>query len=376
MSAAAAGLLLDTLRLAGELDSSGLKARWAGPEAAMAVDCAISEGAGLWLYRRLKQLDLEAPGPSTAVLRRAAHEATLANLRIDAVTARVLDLLGDAGIPVVLIKGQARRALAAQYPWADAKRLSDVDLLLPEARVDEGWSLLRSHGFEPTFGPVSPFQVSHHRPVLHDHGGVTVELHVSTAFTLPAAEAWHRQHGSATEAVWEGRQVLVPSATELLWQAVAHGVEDEVKGWRLRAFLDAAVVLASGGLVDWEVVRSRLAQGEIRSRTDGSMVPVRRTRLWLGAAVEVAGVTPPAGFVLPAREVLHRTLSWRSLIRVKVRHQALRERLLEEGARVEMGISLTPGVVGGGAIKYARRRGSSLLARLSYRAWAARWLRP
>lgn len=366
MSFAAARLLLDTLRLDRTEAAEQLRSRWEGADLGRVLALARFEGVALWLQRRLHEAGVTLADPLGGALRRAAHEDSLANLRIDAVTADVATEIEAAGLEVVLIKGQARRALAGRLPYADARRLSDVDLLLPEQHADAAWALLRSRGFEPTFGPDAPFRTVHHRPVLHDARGVTVELHVSTSPALPAAVAWQRSTEGGLRLEWNGRTVRVPALPELAWQALVHGVEDGPKGWRLRGFLDLAVLLGPAAAIDVGVLEARLGSGEAWDRERDHPVGASRLRARWEAAQVVAGYGPDSGGAAVA--ALLRTLAWRSRVGPGI-PRAVRERLLEEGTRVEAGLPVTPGVPGTGPLRRLRRRGSSLLARSGYLLW-------
>ncbi|MEO7363113.1 MAG: nucleotidyltransferase family protein, partial [Gemmatimonadaceae bacterium] len=94
------------------------------------------EGAQLWLYRRIQQLKLPVPDSLKSELRAAVTRSAVINMRIDEQTVVVTTLLRKHGIAYSLLKGQARRAAAILYPFADARTVSDVDLLVPEPDAD------------------------------------------------------------------------------------------------------------------------------------------------------------------------------------------------------------------------------------------------
>ncbi|HSE51414.1 MAG TPA: nucleotidyltransferase family protein, partial [Gemmatimonadales bacterium] len=110
------------------------------------------EGAGIWLFRRLKALRIleTLPAEFREQLKAQAFAAAIRGLRVEEEALATLRLLGAAGVPVVLIKGVARRALAPEFPYLDARITNDVDLLLPADRIREGYDLLVAQGYEQT----------------------------------------------------------------------------------------------------------------------------------------------------------------------------------------------------------------------------------
>lgn len=132
-------LLIDTLRL-GERDESALAARWRSADARglpELVALVAYEGATIWLFRRLRAVGaLELlPSDISDNLRRQAFEDASLRLEVEAEVATVVPILERAGVPVILIKGIARCALADRYPYLDARATEDVDLLVPAERI-------------------------------------------------------------------------------------------------------------------------------------------------------------------------------------------------------------------------------------------------
>ena len=122
------------------------------------------EGAHVWLYRRVQQLGVTLPEEFRSSLRAMVHQTSVDTMRIDAQTVAVTSMLNAASIPWALMKGQARRAAATRYPFADARGVSDVDLLLPATQVDAAWDLLcRQHGFHLASDLPSTHTTHHHR---------------------------------------------------------------------------------------------------------------------------------------------------------------------------------------------------------------------
>ena len=365
MSAGEALVLVRTLRLRGSADAAALRASWSGVRARPVARVLAWEGGTQWLLLRLVALGIEdaVPADLRAALRARASAERARCLLVDAETEGVVRYLKERGVPCVLIKGTARRAAAARYPGADARATVDVDVLLPAGRVRDVWSDLRARGWPFAGDPARTPPGHYHEPPLRGPNGVGVELHGSTGAAVAASEAWRRSTGG-DELEWHGLRVRVPPATELLWHGLTHALGAGPAGFRLRCFLDAASVIASGAPVDWDVVGARLAAGEeVEPRLAGS---------WLAAAAGLAGppLPPVPGAAAPAFDVA-RAVAWRLAVLDGPGDGSFRERLLEEGTRTELGVGVTPVVRGTGPLRQARRWVAGRVARLAYRGWRA-----
>jgi len=62
-------LLLDTLQLRDGPSTESLRARWAGADTRRLMALVLHEGAEIWLYKRLRQLQIELPATLRAELR-------------------------------------------------------------------------------------------------------------------------------------------------------------------------------------------------------------------------------------------------------------------------------------------------------------------
>ncbi len=313
------------------LDLDRLGARWRRVAARPLLRLVALEGCALWLDRRLDQLGLAAAVDAdfAAGLAGLARRIAALNLLVDAEAQTVARAFGEQGIPFVLMKGVARRALAGRYPFADARATRDVDILLPEARAREGWDLLRSRGYDY----VKPSRASrvghHHLASVWGPARVSVEVHTSVARNVPPHLAWERMVGASTEVDFGGVGVRVPSATELCWASIAHGLRHPEDSFRLALLLDPAVIWVSGAPVDWGEMRQRLDQGEVPDRASAGR--------WLGAVARVVGRPVPAPLADAARPYrLDRVLRWR--------HRALR--VVAPTERVTKGILRTTRYLG------------------------------
>jgi hypothetical protein len=378
VSARLADLVLATLRLRPEEDRRDLPARWSEPGVAAAAPAieawAAWEQGEEWLLRRLADSQALSRTPGTLVesLRRAAREATKAGMAVDAATAEVLPLLATAGVPCVLLKGPARRAAAAMYPLADARRTSDVDLLIPAASAELAFRTLGAAGYTP-LDTIHPARApaagnglwgpsKHHLRALARPGQAAVELHVSTSWELPPDAAWQRNAVGASEVSWQGGTVRVPPATELLWHGLTHAKPSDPTAWTLRYWLDAAAILAASD-VDWNAIAVRLTTAELPD-------PVR-ARMWLSAAAQLAGVALPPSVAPSRRFPLARLVGWRLAVFARSEDTAWRRKLLDEATRAELAVGPAPLVAGRSWPIHVRRRAASMLARAQYRAWRA-----
>ncbi|MEP6833626.1 MAG: nucleotidyltransferase family protein [Gemmatimonas sp.] len=366
--------LLATLRL-GNADASLAFEPWSDADTVGLLPLLQHEGAELWFYRRVQQNKVVVPDVLKAELRLAAQRVSIINMRIDAQTIAVTSRLNDASISWALLKGQARRAAIARFPNADARQVSDVDLLVPKDQAQQAWQLLVAAGFRRVIdGPVE-WSADHHLPTLIDDNNVAVELHTTTSMAIAPEEAWRRVTTEAVAVEWSEIQTTVPSATELVWQALAHGAADGAEGFLLKAFLSVAAILATDPKLDWVRIERRMKASEVLDNDTGEPVSEERLRRFFAIAADLAGITLPASLTPQHRAQHASLLRWRATVLTASHRRDVRERLLEEGTRVEAFLPITPYVRNAGAWPNLRRRLGSVAARIAYyswRAWGAR----
>lgn len=332
------------------------------------------EGAGIWFFRRLRALGaLDAlPPESRGLLKAQAVETAALGLHIEDEAIAVVECLMSAGIPVILIKGMARRALAQRYSYLDARPTHDIDLLLPPDQVREGHALLQARGYRPAYRASCLHQPHHHLPALWSDRKVAVELHESTSLRVPGAVAWARVNAGSEELEWGGLTVRVPGPTELVWSAMVHALSDEIAlGFRLQHFLEVAALVVEGAPVDWSIVEARSTTGEAHDPENGIGYPPAVVLAWLDAALSlVAADLRPAGLDRPDFD-LGRLLQWRLLVlgysgRLK---GSLAERLLDEGARTLIGLPLRRPPGSASWPQRIRGRTAGRASRVLFQAW-------
>ena len=285
-----ADLLLATLRPGGAPSPEHLRAEWTRADLRGMRRLIEFEGSALWTYRRLRQLDVLATLDAgfVAWLSHDGRDAAARNLLIDAEAVAVAAALDRLGIPGVFMKGAARRLVADRYPMADARRTSDVDVLVPDGRAWDLWYELRRGGYTRTRPEKPPRPEHHHLPALMSDRRVGVEIHTTHAQDIDPAVSWRRHFATSASVVRDGVTFRVPSATELFWTATAHALLIPDLAFFLVRLLDTALVWASGAAIDWDELARRLDAKEI---VDGGAAAA-----WLDAARQLAGQELPAAF--------------------------------------------------------------------------------
>jgi len=357
-----ADLLLDTLTWQEHRTPDA--PAWAGVLPPGLERLVAYEGGALWLTRRLAELGIRPSEPFRTWLDKRAKDDLARNLMVEGAAVRVLAALRALEVPHVFLKGMAWR-LRPAVPYAGARPLRDVDVLVPETRAREVWDALVAEGYTAVLPEGHGFVIAHHLPALFAPGGASVELHTSASHQGRAADSWNRVWPGAVPAELDGRETRVPAMTEMLWHAVEHAVHDGTEGFRLRRWLDVVVALRSEEPIRWPDVTARLGAGEIPAAD--------AARAWLGAAAELAGREVPRavlGSVAPFD--LRRALRWRSAVlarRLPTGRIAIP--LLEEGTREALGWPPSPSARGRPAYVRTRHRLAAAAARAWYRCWRA-----
>jgi hypothetical protein len=371
-------LLLETLRLHGDTDGAALRSRWAALSPAGLAALVDYESCVLWLQRRVHELDLLdlLPDSFAQWLSGRAHQIAARNLLVDAQRNELVAILNEWRVPHVLLKGAALRLVSHVYPYADARRTTDVDVLLSGAAARSTWLRLQTAGFASVPDSGGAYDNHFHLPPLRNGKAVTVELHTSTSGLLPPLVAWNRFDGKGQTVTCSGGPTQVPSATELLWHAITHAPLPHPYAFRIRFLQDAAVVWAAAADIDWDEIATRLAGSELPHRA--------LARCWLGTAARLAGLahTDRALGTLPALD-LSLALSWRLSVFRPGRggglhdHRAVwgphpisrgRRLLIDAGTRAELGLPPTPSRSVASVDRLVRWVAGAA-ARVCYHAW-------
>jgi Uncharacterised nucleotidyltransferase len=306
-------------------------------------------------------------------LRQLAFEDAALRLEVEAEAAAVVTILNRAAVPVILIKGLARCALAARYVYLDARATMDVDLLVPQERSAAAEVALHADGYVsvPRERPDEGWR--HHHLLPLRKGRITVELHDSTSTRVPPDVAWVRANEGSELVHWAGHTSRVPSATELAWNAVAHAMEDTIEGFRLARFLELAALVSNDAPIEWAILASRSETAEAFDPAVGVADPATVVGNWLGAALAlVADEHQPTGLDVP-RFDLAELITWRlAMLRARpMLGRALAERLLAEGARTAVGLPLELSPTTASRWGRARRPVAGIASRTAFRLWRA-----
>jgi hypothetical protein len=367
------GVLIDTLRLGAEPDGD-LAARWRRVDTRNLPDLIAYEGAAIWLIRRLRAggiLDV-LPAAIGQQLRQQAIEDAALRMEVEVEAAGALTLLNRAKIPVILMKGIARCALAARYPFLDARRTTDVDLLVPLESIQDADLALRADGYVPVPPRSGIARRHHHLPPLHK-GRITVELHQSVSMRVPSHVAWERASDGSELVQWAGLNVQVPSATELAWNAAAHAMEDDDDGFRLYRFLELAALVNGNAPIDWALLTTRSATHEAFDADAGVLDRRRVVYNWIAGALALVPAERRAnGMDLPGFD-LHELLTWRlDVFRVRSSlGRAFAGRLLVEGTRSIVGMPLERSPATASRWGRIRRGVAANVSRAALRGWRA-----
>ena len=140
----ARGYLTPELRSRG-LDLLATSLRWP-----LVLERAYSHQVYPLLYRNLRDLGFPGvPDPIEAELKSAYLANALRNQLLVEELARLLGLLGKAGIPAIPLKGVA--LAESLYGDVAARVCSDIDILVPAVNVAQAVDLILASGYHTDF---------------------------------------------------------------------------------------------------------------------------------------------------------------------------------------------------------------------------------
>jgi hypothetical protein len=219
------------------------------------VRLAEREGAVSILWRRLRVLeDARIPSETAAQLQRLAMVAEFRLLRLEQRLGDALDLLAEAGVDVVLLKGAA--LACAVYGSFPLRPMGDADLLVRRERADEAMALLMAHGWTAEGGEAHEefYAGHHHRPPLDDRAGsgARLELHTGLFFDGHPFRFDAPDVRSRAVALAHGRRMVwVPEVEDQVLHVCLHFVWSHMLAlgaWR--TFRDLRMLLSAQGF-DW-----------------------------------------------------------------------------------------------------------------------------
>ncbi len=215
------------------------------------------------LYRNLATLGFPGvPEQARAQLHSLSIINVLKNTLLSKELVRVLTLLGEAGVPVIPLKGVA--LAESLYGDITLRVCADIDILVPRPMVLQALNLLLARGYNPEFTEQFFFDLllrSHIEYALERDDRqfrYLLELHWGLLWGLPWDQA-------ATEEIWaEARPADcfgIPAYTlspewELLFLAV-HAARHQCQGLKWLVDID---VICSTWRIDWDKVREKAAR--------------------------------------------------------------------------------------------------------------------
>src|SRR3989442_15318572 len=212
------------------------------------------------LYRNLRALGFaDVPEPVRAELADAYGNNAIRNVLLAKELARVLSLLGEAGVPVMPVKGTA---LAESLYGDPALRVcADIDILVPPKCFIEAFRLMVSAGYQSRFTPPPLLELTAHYGkdcalVREDRACVyPLQLHCGLVWGGPVERDLLEQIWSeAVRKTFYGVPAFALSADwEFLYLAV-HAARHGLTPLKWLVDLDR---LCSSGTVDWEKVKEK-----------------------------------------------------------------------------------------------------------------------
>jgi hypothetical protein len=218
------------------------------------------------LYRSLR--DLGFPGvPETAQAElKGLHLANaFRNQLLAEELARLLRLLGEAGIRVVPLKGVA--LAQSLYGDAAARVCVDIDILVPPANVDQAIDLILASGYrtessDPFFSTLT-LRHGRHYDVVREGRGISLLLEVHWILVQHSSK-----NDEAVDDLWAEvhRQTFfgVPAfSLSPEWGFLYLSIHAADHEWRSLKWLIDIHEIASSGLIDWQGMRKKAERFEI-----------------------------------------------------------------------------------------------------------------
>ena len=220
------------------------------------VALALRQGVAPLLHRRLlAQGTLSSiPAPLAGRLEEERRDTALANLRNYGEFRRVARALGEAGIPLIALKGLHLAELV--YRDISLRPMADLDILVPRDRLTDCIALLRGldYGYNEDLGPAAEAML-----------GTKCNLglaHATLEIWLEAHWALDERHGEATDPlpdVWKSARsarlgdadTLLMSPEFLLLHVCAHLACNHSFAFSLRALCDIAEIVHTNPALDW-----------------------------------------------------------------------------------------------------------------------------
>jgi putative nucleotidyltransferase-like protein len=220
------------------------------------------------LYRNLRELGFPGvPDAVQAELKRAFLANAIRNKLLAEELARLLGLLGKAGIPVIPLKGIT--LAESLYGDAASRVCADIDILVPPDKVAQALNLILAIGYrddfrDPFFSKLAWRYGRHYHLAREDQGvSLLLELHWKLV-----------QHSSkndeAIKDLWaEARPKTSFGATALAlspeWELLYLALHAADHQWELLKWISDIHEIQQLGLIDWQKLKNKAEQFELDS---------------------------------------------------------------------------------------------------------------
>lgn len=172
----------------------------------------------LWVALEGKGEAGRLPPDARAFLREACSLNRARNARIRGQAVELVRALDEAGIASVILKGGVHLFEGDEAAFG-ARMMADLDVLVPEARLDESFAIARDLGYG-VMHEIDPRL--HHLDIIGRAGDIaSVEIHKDAGMQrliLPAEEVFRR----AIPVRHEGARILVPCPTHRAIHGIFH----------------------------------------------------------------------------------------------------------------------------------------------------------
>ena len=212
------------------------------------LDLALRHGVAPLLQRALEARGAftDAPEPVRTRLDEERRTTALDNLRNYGQFRRIAQVLRDANVPVIALKGLHLAELL--YRDISLRPMSDMDILVPRLEVERTIAALQSieYGFDEDVSGAAAgmLDTKCNIGLAHRRLGIWLEIHWTLAepgdcYTPPIDDIWR----SAVPARLGDTDALVMSPEFLLLHVCAHLACNHVFGFSLRGLCDIAEIV-------------------------------------------------------------------------------------------------------------------------------------
>ncbi len=251
----------------------------------------------LWLALQESGCVDRLPPDARGFLKEAHRLNVVRNTKIREQAVELLEVLGRAGIKTVIMKGGVY-LFEDDQPAFEARMMVDLDLLVPEAQLEESFQITRSLGY--TIYEKSDELFQHLDPLVRKGDLASIELHRHVGMQRAVLPAEDVLRDAIQMKVW-GSFVYVPTPTQRATQNIFHSEVQSQNNYALgliplRHLHDLMLLRARHeDEIDWPAVRRCLSRGAYDYLLPGYLYLVNR----------FLGLPMPATVAITAAARLH-----------------------------------------------------------------------